>query len=372
MWLLPLDSVTYFLLFLSIFLITNILYVNKELVFSKNRILLFFFLFTYLCVISLPLFGHSFEWGRIFHFAALFPIIFFPNLILYNIFKFFRKLLIFFSFFSIILFILILIGIKLPYYKIEGFTLPMQTNHDYYRLYGFIVSSTNTLWQYHGIIIARACGPFLEPGHFGIYIGIIISLEKILYNKINKILLITGFLTFSPAFLIILFFIEIYNFFILHKTKLLKYFFYATLVILSFTILVGSAFRQKIWHIAVERHLDKGLNSRLLEKTLIAYNEFIKTSDIITGIGLKNLEGIGVMSDFRGLIFKFGLIGLILTLLICFSILIRSKFKQLFLIVPIILLIYLHRSWMFEGPYMYIFILFFTLDFEPQKSELNN
>ena len=49
--------------------------------------------------------------------------------------------------------------------------------------------------------LERICGVFAEPGHFGIYLGLMLAIEKFnFYEKRNLLLLITGFLTFSTAF----------------------------------------------------------------------------------------------------------------------------------------------------------------------------
>lgn len=372
MWILPLDSVTYFISFILLCFAGVLLFVRKRLVINSERISLVAMLFFFLCYMALPLFDHTLQWGRFFHWAGLFPIIFFPKNVMYNIFRFFRGLLIFFAAYSIIISILIfLFGPDLPHFKISGFTLPMINSGSYYRLYGLVVTAKNTMWQLGGMTIPRATGPFLEPGHFAIYIGIIVSLEKLFYQKMNIILLIAGFMTFSPAFIIIFIFIEIYNL-IVYRTIRYKTYLIIMLIVVGATIFLGASFRQKIWHIAIERHIGRSLDDRMTEKTKKALNAFKNGPAIITGNGIQKVEALGTMSDFRGLLFKWGIIGIILISLSIFLIVIRCNVKHLLLFVPIVVLIIAHRSWMFEGPYMYIFLLFFTLDFEPQKSELNN
>jgi|GEM_PF-691254 len=356
-------SVFYLLIFLIIVVVTISLTVVYKIVLTTNRILLVTFLSIFIFFIFLPINGREFLWAQILLFLSLIAIIFYQDSIHYQIFVFFRKFLIFFSIFAIAIFILILIGVDpeaIPHYKVEAFTIPMLRHNDFYRVYGFVVSSTNTIYHFGGLTIARACGPFLEPGHFAIYLGVTVSIEKLLYNKISKILVIAGFITFSPAFLIFLGLIVFYDIFFFRNFKLLIYL-SVFVVLVLFIIITSEEIREGIYYLAIERNLGDGIKSTIENRSTgsayFAYKNLISTKDFLLGKGTEFFEKFGVMSDFRGFIFKYGLIGFILSIGIVSIILTESKINSLFISLPILVLIFAHRSWMFESPYSYLYLL---------------
>ena len=362
-------SIIYFLLVVSLLPIFYLLYKSNVITITRNNTVLAGLILLFIADISLPIFGHEFRWAKILLFMPLITIISYPYHLQIKIFKYFDKLIVFFSIISIIFFILFLSGMDfdtLPYYKLDGFTVPMRRGNHFYRIYGLITVPTNVIYKFQGVMFTRVCGPFQEPGHFAVILSFVILIEKILYKKIKNILIITGILTFSPVFIITLFIIELYNIFIIKKINI-KIYTSILIILISGFFLIGEQNRDHIWYLTIGRNFEKKhvspksnnslLNQRLLESTIIEYDKFISSSEIITGKGARYLKNIGVMSDFRGLIFKFGLIGLFLVLSIFSSLFLISNKQVFFLLAPLILLIFIHRVWMFESPYIYVFIL---------------
>ena len=83
-----------------IFVITLKLWRIGQLVLTKDRVFLFVLFLLYIIHLSLPLWGHSFDWSKIFIFSPLLCIIFWEDCIYYRLFRLFRKWMIFFAFFS--------------------------------------------------------------------------------------------------------------------------------------------------------------------------------------------------------------------------------------------------------------------------------
>lgn len=360
MWIVP-KSMVYLICLVMVMGFFFLLGFKKELVINKYNITLFFVLMLFLLFMTLPLFGRQFDWPPLLRFSSFPLLLFFPNRIHYLIYTYFRKLIIFTSGFAIIIFFLLLVGIELPYYKVDGFTEPMQFGDHFYRIYGVVVSSTNTVYEISGLSIARACGPFLEPGHFAIYIGIVLSIERVLYGKISKLPLIAGFLTFSPAFVAILFFIMVYDIVFRKNFKLL--FLVSTFVFLLFGVIIANeTMRNAIYYIAIGRNFssveDVTLDHRTSQRVLSAYNRFVHSDDFYTGMGVDWVnEKYGILSDFRGFIFRLGLIGFLLSILLLSVIFYGGRKKLLFLLIPIAILIHAHRFWMFTAPYIYLLML---------------
>lgn len=361
MWIFP-KSLIYFISLVSLVGLFVFWGVKRKLVITHFTLSVAVGLLVFLFYTTLPLFGRSFDWPTLLRFAPFLPMIFFMPKILFYAFLYFRKLNIVVAGFAIIIFFLLLVGIDLPYYKIDGFSLPMERGNDYYRLYGIVVSSTNTVYEIFGLTIARACGPYQEPGHFGIYLGIVLSIEKLLFEKVSKLPVIAGFLTFSPAFLAILLLIIAYDVILKRRFKFLLGL-TGGLIFLFSVILVDSTMREVVYYLAIGRNFTSieqaALDERAGNKALSGYKNFVDTNKVYTGMGVDWVnENYGVLSDFRGYIFRLGIIGFALSIILLL-IIIFYKFNShiVFLLLPIAILIHAHRFWMFTAPYIYI--LFF-------------
>lgn len=360
MWIIPRSPVYFFSIF-SLFSLAIILGLEKRLVFNTYTAILFLVFSLFLTYHTLPMFGHPLDWQNFVRFLPLTAILFFPNTIHYLIFRYFRIIIIVSSVAGTIIFFILLTGIDLPYYKVDAFTVPMLRNNDYYRIYGLVVSSTNTVYDLFGLTIARVCGPFLEPGHFGIYIGTILAIEKVLYDKISKWPIVAGFLTFSPAFIIILMIIVFYDIIYSRRFTLLLGISVVVAIVWG-VVITDEKVRDTIYFLSIGRNLNdiEGalLNERSGDIALGGYEKFAKTPKLYTGLGVNYVnERYGVLSDYRGYIFRLGLIGFSLSVLLSIVILAKANNKMLFMLVPIVVLIYAHRFWMFTAPFFYLFMI---------------
>ncbi|WP_035337077.1 hypothetical protein, partial [Dokdonia sp. PRO95] len=294
--------------------------------------------------------------GKLIHFSLMLGIFFYPSNLLFKVFVKFRKALIFFCYVSVIIFFITLIGIELPYYKIDAFSLVMKSLNAYYRLYGVVVSSTNTVYDLGSFTIMRVCGPFLEPGHFAIYIGFTMILEKFFFNRINNIFIIASLLTFSPS--IIFFFALLFayhNYYAFNLKSFLTY----SLIAMSISLLtvsISTVVQEQLLYLLVGRNLESSdngggltelLDDRAGKQALVAYRQYVRTDESLFGKGVKYLENFGVLSDYRGLIFKFGYIGFSLVILLYLVILFSGTSQKMkLMLLAISFIIILHRSWM--------------------------
>ncbi len=352
LWLLPAIA-TFSAISILTFLIFYLFLINRMLVVSIQR---FFFICSFMLFatyITLHLPSRDFLWWKFVYFIPFFFILFFPHEVFVRIFLLFRKVIIFFSILAIILFVLLLFGVDLPYHRID------LRPTSYFKIYGLVVSSSNTIYQFMGFTIARACGPFLEPGHFGIYIGVTLAIERIYLKKISRIPVIAGLLTFSPAFLLIFMLLIFYDIIIQRKIKLLL--FSAFFVITLFSVVLTNKYlREGLYYITIGRNQtatgDFELDSRVASYASLAWNAYIERGNILFGKGFRSLDKIGALSDYRGVVYRFGIVGFIWTLLLIFYFLTNYNRRTLFLMLPIIILVFAHRAWMFDSAYFYIFL----------------
>lgn len=349
---------------------------------TYNKIFFSFFIFLFMLHIGTPLLGGSgWEIGKILSFSGLLCILFFEDRLLYKVFELLRKLMKFFCWFSLIIFCIMLVGIELPYYKIPAFTLVMQNSYGgeaYYKLFGFVVSSTNTVYDLGGISIARICGPFQEPGHFAIYLGLVMFFEKLIHKKNSWIFIVTIILTFSPNSLLFLAFLFMYDlFYSKTKIKFLGYLFFGCLLGV-FVLMSQEDFREEITYLIVGRNFEEIgidvvelLDNRAGKLALYHYENFSKTSEVWYGKGVRDLEQFGVLSDYRGMIFKFGLMGLILSILASIRIISFStrRIDSVFIMI-IISMIYLQRSWMFESTSIYLLLIIGLISFQVKQKNI--
>ncbi len=371
-------SIGYFLVFVFVFTMTMFLLSNNNLVYSRERV--FFAVAVLFYILILMLHGGLLRnMVMFFLHSPLLMLAFYPNEILYKTYELFRKIIIFFAIGAIIVFIISFLGFYdyLPYFEVEGISNVHRTSGVNLHIHGFIVTMFDTG---KSIYILRACGPLQEPGHFGIVIGIVMFIDRLLAKKINLILLFAGFLTFSPAFFIILFIAEAYQVIMNRKVKKERTYgknrkrnIILISLILFFTtsvILLNQGLRNRIWYMVYERNFQKvittvqsgesieeGLNERVNNTGIVYYNQFRKSSKI--WLGDENWEKGGVvLSDYRGMIATIGIVGLFFSIITWLTVFLRATLKQIAFMLCIVIFIYLHRAWMFLSPY--IMFLFFV------------
>lgn len=364
----PIFTVSIFILsILSFFFLLS----NDKIVVTRSRFLfsgvvLFFGLY-----LSLPIFRGDFDLGRLLNFFILSMLIFYDSQLLINIYTKMRKLFYFFCICSIVVFLLVLFKLEPPYYTIPGFSVVMQNLGTYYKLYGLVVSSTNTIYSFGGLNIMRICGPFLEPGHFGIYLGILSVFDKLIFKKVSIVFIITGLLTFSPGFLFFLGLILLVDIFIFKKIKgVLMYMSFVGILLLGLFSL-NSDIRDELFYLTIGRNFSESssdvlavLDDRAGKHALRVYNDYLDSVDVYLGRGVSYLEDLGVLSDYRGIVFVYGYIGFILCLIVCLSLHKVVEKKELRIIsLLIIALIISHRSWMLNSTFIYAIIFIGSLTY---------
>lgn len=286
---------------------------------------------------------------------------FFNDIIFYNSYKFLKKLFIIISVFAIVFWVLNAMGVPLIYYKCTP-AFRTESVLDNYRIYGPVLSLYRGNMPIGGGI-ERICGVFAEPGHFGIYIGLMLAIEKFnFYEKRNLLLLITGFLTFSTAF---------YGIFCLGVLyKLLKYKRITTDIIRIVAVLFFTAitllffsdrFVETIYGRVVENKREEVsgvvdlLDNRVPDSHITKFESFIHSHDALVGLGYDNDEMVG--TNWRGVVYRFGIIGTVIMLLLIFSIARKGSMKYGFLLAAIALLIVAHRAYLMFSPAIYMMLL---------------
>lgn len=345
---------------LFIYLYSLLLFLNNALVISSSRLVIAILLFILMTYLSMPFFGHSLNLMTTIRFLPLLCLVFLPNIVLYRSFIYFHKLMVFFSVASILLFTALVVKIDLPHFIVPGFTLVTERTGDFYKIYGVVASSTNTVYNVSGLTFARVLGPFLEPGHFAIYLGLTLLTERYLFNTTNKYIVIAGLLTFSPAFIFTGGLILVYSLIIERKLKTLMAVFALSLA--SLVAISDENIRNEVYYLTIGRNFedvatDEYLDNRTSSSGLAAYEQLKQTPEYWVGLGIKELEDTGILSDYRGFIFKFGILGMTLLTLLLQAILFQFDKKSIILYLPMVLLILAHRAWMFETPQIYALLL---------------
>ncbi len=334
--------------------------IRKGLVVDKYRIGICIAAVTFLLFFTTPI-VHDFRIGHFAYFLIFIQIIFFNDIIFYNSYKFLKKLFIIISVFAIVFWVLNAMGVPLIYYKCTP-AFRTESVLDNYRIYGPVLSLYRGNMPIGGGI-ERICGVFAEPGHFGIYIGLMLAIEKFnFYEKRNLLLLITGFLTFSTAF---------YGIFCLGVLyKLLKYKRITTDIIRIVAVLFFTAitllffsdrFVETIYGRVVEnkRELVCGVvvfvDNIVPDSHITKFESFIHSHDALVGLGYDNDEMVG--TNWRGVVYRFGIIGTVIMLLLIFSIARKGSMKYGFLLAAIALLIVAHRAYLMFSPAIYMMLL---------------
>ncbi|MFA7116516.1 MAG: hypothetical protein WC140_04720 [Bacteroidales bacterium] len=285
-----------------------------------------------------------------------------------NIYKIFRKIIIFYAIGSSIITILTFTPLinYIPHYDLPAQSALHIRRNLVYRVYIFFVTESN------GNILnsMRACGMLIEPGHFSIILGFVYLIDKLSGRKINYWLVVCGICTFSFTFFIIAGIAEIYYMITNHKVlKTIRVFILFLLILLFIYLLLPNYIQDTIYYLIYERNMkdivDTFLNTGTIQSALdertnfegiYYYEQFIHNSNnLLYGANIQ--DDAWILSDYRGMILNIGIIGLILSLL---SILLSNLLCPMKMRIPLLCaagLIFLHRSWMLYYPYIF-FILY--------------
>ena len=101
------------------------------------------------------------------------------------------------------------------------------------------------------------------------------------------------------------------------------------------------------------------VDSRISERFLTDFDDFSKTSKVFTGLGYFDQEDIPT-TNWRGLIYRFGIIGLFIILLLIIFIIRRVDILYALLLFSIAILILSHRSYLLYTPSIYVLLFMAT------------
>ena len=277
---------------------------------------------------------------------------------LYNVF---RKILLFFAIGSVFVSVLTAVGLIkfIPYYE-----LPSRSNlHDslgiVYYVYGFFVTNQGPLQ-----VFPRACGMLQEPGHFAIILGFVYMADRLLGKKVSLWIVVCGFLTFSSNFPLIILITEIYNLFKLKNIfKVIKWVGFAIIASIVLFNCLSRDLQDTVKYLAYERNLEEVIDAMstsgsltdALDKRTSSSGDtaFRNINSSNMWVGLGHDDTLITLSDYRGVILQYGVIGLALIVFAILAVTMKLHVRQRSQIIAYLLLVLIQRSWMFYAPYLY-------------------
>lgn len=360
--------------FLLIICMTMVLYFNRGLCVTRNRLYLIYahLLYVLYSVFQLVILNRSLP-SVVVKFITLFPfvlILFWKGNVLAKSYVIFRKLMLFFSVGAIFLVVLTVTGLsdKFPYIEI------LDTGREFYvnqgtafRVYGFGNIAVSMKSGMFSGFIPRALGPFHEGGHFAIYIGMVVTIDRMLGRRLNPLFLICGIMTFSMAFVILLVISEVLDVIVNKRPKILSI---TIVAIVAAAVMISLPKDMKEWmkYMLYERNfesvvaainssgnLSSGLDERVNASALRSFESFIHSNELY--LGTTHAVGNEVMSDYRGLLLNKGIIGFSIILVTLFTLLLILEKRYIVFFLGILLLILLHRSWMYSSCYIQCILL---------------
>ena len=304
----------------------------------KMRML--FFIILYAVFFNLPI-SHEFRPGYFMDSLIFIELLLLPISIFYNAYELLRKLFYYISIFAIVLWCIHTIGFDLPNIAIRREDLGGELHQTYY-IYGPVIS----LFSDNSKSLERVCGLFAEPGHFGIYLSLMMAINKFRFNhREDFIMLIAGLLTFSTAFYGIIGLGMIYKFFFLSKYNDFKILFPVFLIATS--ILVSSTSIQEvlIGRVVEGRHvssINDLVENRVVNTTKSNYERIMRTDKKWFGEGMTDTDQVQE-TNWRGGVYRYGIIGISVFILLVLNIVSIVPLKYKLLILSITTLIMSHR-----------------------------
>lgn len=383
-WILP-QILLQIVAFLMVIAVTFLMNIKNDLYFSKNRIpfIIFYAFYITYAVLHVMMFGkYTTIIIRILSLYPLILIMFWNDRVLSNSYIIFRKIFLLFSIGAICLTILSLTGLVdyFPYLEISD------TGKDFYvnkgtafRVYGFGNMSVNVKTGMYTGMLPRALGPFHEGGHFAIYLGFIITIDRMLGKKLNPLFFICGILTFSMAFVICFLISEALDYIINRKKKLFKYALSIAIIVFVFLLLPDRPkemikfmlyernFSEVVSSISESGKISNALNERVNSVAIQSFDNFLHSKDLL--FGSDKLSGNEVMSDFRGVLVNRGICGLLLMTIMLSSLLIMSQKRYCVFIACILFFVFFHRAWMYYSCYLQCILI---MGFASKKYNIYN
>lgn len=259
------------------------------------------------------------------------------------------NLMFFIAIITIISSIFFIIKINFPY-----IVIPNETRKDLVILYFFSIYLDSQVINIGSYSFYRANGWFLEPGHFGIYLGAaLIFINNIFKDYKGGVILLAMLFTFSATAYLILFFIILFKYFSYKRILWLMFF-----LLLCFSLYLIPTVNQVINDfVLLKFQSDSILNDRTIG---IEYLDFDNYSKYIFGMGMNYLNYWEVeLSDYRRVVVTSGYVGLFLIISLIsylFYKAVLSKKSYILLGVIILAVVLLHRSWMFYLGFIWIYM----------------
>ena len=362
------DFIGSFFIFYSTFLI----YRKHQLVVSKHRLHLFLFIFI---LFFFMLFFHGAYISGPFTFLPLMCIVLWNMDVLFKMYQLFRNFIIFYAILSIIVELFVLSGIwtSLPHIVMPAQDTVQESFDTVNYVYGVFCIPVDNI----PISFYRACGPLREGGHFSVFLGFLYFVEKIVYSRRNIWLIVCGFLTLSPNFVLFLLVTE--GYYAIINKKIMKtvagLFFVFIAVIMAF-VLSPQNIKDEIIRIVIERTLEDTMNNaqydgfmalldgRTNTQGLLMYEQFSKNASFyehLFGYNYAKLSLDFVLSDIRYLIVRYGYVGISLFLICTYFFSVGSKtFLYGLALFLLAFGVMLQRAWMFEQVYIWVMMFLAT------------
>lgn len=313
----------------------------------------------YIVYFTLPV-VHQFKSGYFLYYLVFLQVLFFDNQVYLNGYLILKRIIVIVCIASLFVWLLHLLGFHLPYYEMKP---EWRNPKDNYHIYGLCIGLFRGS-DFIGGGLERICGVFAEPGHFGIYLGLILAIEKFEFDsKENVLMLITGILTFSTAFYGILSLGLAYRL-IEGSQKItdIRNLMIISLVGLPFVMMSNSFYNTAIGRVVNYQQSDNVtvtsmIDSRTSESTQRDFTRFSYGPKLLTGYGSDDkTEMIG--TNWRGIVYRYGIIGVVIIAILLLSLTYNDSLKFQGLLILIALLIISHRSYLMYAPgiYMMLFI----------------
>ena len=359
----PFEKVIRVLAFLGMAAASLLVFGTSNKGFRKRSYTIFLFASLFILWLTYAL---SESWSMVFSyfvkFVPLLLVLFWPADILNEGYKYIRVGVLVFAVGGAIVSALTLAGLisHIPHIVLPPQeTLHERLGYEYY-VYGFIPTLHDPL----SVQSARTCGMMKEPGHFAIILGFIYLIDRFREEKISLWIILAGILTFSSNFFIMVAITELrYVFNKRYFAKFLKYTVLATAALTTVFLLLPSGIRDQIYYLFIERNLadvfealksssslSEGLDMRANVNSVFIFDH-ISTEEFLFG-GVEFDSSLS-LADYRGLILRVGLVGMILSFLTIFSTIKVKKTSLQISLLLIYILILAHRSWMLQSPYIY-------------------
>lgn len=241
--------------------------------------------------------------------------------------------------------------INIPFKEIEA--LNIMKSYNYLTFAGSLFPNVS------GALSLRFHGIFDEPGALGTYAALILGFDQFRNRIPCFIILISGIMSFSIAFYILLFFCIIFIF----KNKKT---WIALLLMVAFAVYPIKELRTMVFDRLVVTEEGLSGDNRDQEQFKQEFTKFInKKENIIFGKGYKSSNLVGAIggSSLRMFIYEYGVFGLLLILLVYLVLFIKNRTKNNFYMLIAFLLSLYQRPIVYTWGFLLIFYLGTSLDY---------